>query len=50
MNGKVVAMAILGSAALAGAALYYLQVYGYYTEVQAEAGQDVMLLPLGSIT
>ena len=50
MNGKVVAMAILGSAALAGAALYYLQVYGYYTEVQAEAGQDVMLLPLGSDT
>lgn len=33
MNGKIVGVVILVSAAIAGIALYYLQVYGYYREV-----------------
>ncbi|MCV6595999.1 MAG: DUF6446 family protein [Mangrovicoccus sp.] len=30
MNGKIVSLAILGAAALAGAGLYYLQVFHFY--------------------
>jgi len=37
MNGKAIVAVLTLSAALAGGALYYLQVYGYYHEVQAEA-------------
>ncbi|MEO9896388.1 MAG: DUF6446 family protein [Paracoccaceae bacterium] len=35
MNGKALGIIILFSAAIAGASLYYLQVYGFYTEVSA---------------
>ena len=32
MNGKIVGTVIMVSALVAGAALYYLQVYGFYEE------------------
>jgi len=47
MNGKIVGIVILISATLAGAALYYLQVYGYYRDVAAES-VDVRLVSLSS--
>ena len=37
MNGKLVGGFILGVAAVAGAALYYFQVYHYYERVEAPA-------------
>ena len=37
MNGKVLAMGLVGMTALAGAAMYYLQVYAFYEEVSADA-------------
>ncbi|MCV3270365.1 DUF6446 family protein [Roseobacter sinensis] len=45
MNGKIVGSAILISGAVAGAALYYLQVYGFYEEVTAEV-TEVRLVSL----
>ncbi|WP_171098379.1 DUF6446 family protein [Ruegeria sp. HKCCD7255] len=45
MTGKLLAIILLASAALAGGAMYYLQVYGFYYEVEAQPGQDVTLLP-----
>ena len=48
MNGKVIAIVLILSGAIAGGALYYLQVYGYYTEVQAVPGQDVTLVSLAT--
>ena len=36
MNGKIVGSAIVISSLVAGAALYYLQVYGFYEEASAE--------------
>lgn len=47
MNGKIVGLAILISAGIAGAALYYLQVYGFYEEATAEV-QEVRLMSLAS--
>lgn len=47
MNGKIVGIAILISAAVAGAALYYLQIYGFYEEVTAEV-TEVRLVSLTS--
>ncbi len=37
MNGKVVAMSIVSAAAIAGGAIYYLQVYGFYDRVSAQS-------------
>ncbi len=34
MNGKIAGGAIVGAAAVAGVAIYYLQVYGYYERVE----------------
>ena len=48
MNGKIVGSAILISGVIAGAALYYLQVYGFYTEVPASAEPDVQLVSVVS--
>ena len=45
MSGKVVGIVILVSALVAGAALYYLQVYGFYHEVP---GAKVELVSLTS--
>ncbi len=44
MTGKLLAILLLVSAALAGAAMYYLQVYGFYYYVEPKAGEDVTLL------
>ncbi|MBV1867140.1 MAG: histidine kinase [Marinosulfonomonas sp.] len=47
--GKLFAGAIVISAAIAGAALYYLQVYAYYDEVAADAPEaQIMLTSLAS--
>ncbi len=45
MSGKIIGIVILISAALAGGALYYLQVYGFY-EVVAE--EDVQLVSIAT--
>jgi hypothetical protein len=37
MNGKIVGVFILVSSLFVGAALYYLQIYGFYQEVDAPA-------------
>jgi hypothetical protein len=42
--GKAVAVLILICAAVAGGALYYLQVYAFYADVPARPGQDVQLI------
>lgn len=47
MTGKVLVIVLLLCGAAAGAAMYYLQVYGFYYEVTARPGQDVALMPLG---
>ena len=36
MNGKIIGIVILISAMIAGAGLYYLQVYGFYEAVTKE--------------
>ncbi|MEM8803442.1 MAG: DUF6446 family protein, partial [Pseudomonadota bacterium] len=41
--GKILASIILICAALAGGGMYYLQVYGFYEEVQADNVEDVQL-------
>ena len=48
MNGSLIAMVLVASGAIAGGAMYYLQVYGYYTEVEALPGEDVKLTSLMS--
>ena len=45
MSGKVIGIVILLSAAIAGGALYYLQVYGFYEAVYEE---DVRLVSLAT--
>ena len=45
MNGKIVGTVIMVSALVAGAALYYLQVYGFYEEASADV-QEVRLMSL----
>ena len=47
MGGKIVGIVLLLSAAIAGVALYYLQVYAFYREVEGEA---VTLVSLSSET
>ncbi len=47
MMGKILGGVILAFALFAGAALYYLQVYAFYEEVDAPA-EGIMLMPLGS--
>ena len=46
MMGKILGGVILAFALFAGAALYYLQVYAFYEEVDAPA-EGIMLMPLG---
>lgn len=49
MKGKFVVAAIVISAAIAGAALYYLQIYGFYTDVDApEQGVSLVSLSDGA--
>ena len=44
MSGRIVGLVIMLSALVAGASLYYLQVYGFYDDVAGEV-QQVMLVP-----
>lgn len=44
MNGKIIASLIVLCALIAGGAIYYLQVYGYYYRVTPTPGQDVQLV------
>ena len=44
MNGKIIGSVIVLCALVAGAAIYYLQVYGYYYRVTPNPGQDVQLV------
>lgn len=48
MTGKLLALILLLSAALAGGGMYYLQVYGFYYSVEPRPGQDVALLAEGA--
>ncbi|WP_424830939.1 DUF6446 family protein [Ruegeria sp.] len=48
MTGKLLAIILLLSALLAGAGMYYLQVYGFYYDVEPVPGQDVVLLENGA--
>ena len=48
MTGKILAAAILVSAVVAGALMYYLQVYGFYDEVTPTGVGDVQLTTLSS--
>ncbi len=48
MTGKLLALILVISAALAGAGMYYLQVYGFYYQVEPRPGQDVVLLAQGA--
>ena len=41
MNGRIAAAAIVICAAVAGIAMYYLQVYGYYDELEPQIGYQV---------
>ncbi|AHD01583.1 DUF6446 family protein [Leisingera methylohalidivorans] len=45
--GKFLALILILSALAAGGAMYYLQVYGFYEDVQLQPGRDVALVPLG---
>lgn len=47
MIGKILSVILLLSALVAGGAMYYLQVYGYYNRVAAHGVGDVVLLPIG---
>ncbi len=44
MTGKLLAIILIVCAVIAGAGMYYLQVYGFYYDVQARPGQDVVLV------
>jgi len=46
MAGKLLVAVLVLCAALAGGAMYYLQVYHFYEEVQAQGHGDVMLTNL----
>lgn len=44
MSGKIVGIVIVVVALIFGAAMYYVQVWGYYYDVTPQPGQDVMLV------
>ena len=47
MNGKIPALVIVMMALLAGGAVYYLQVYAYYNEIDASApAAEIRLTPV----
>ena len=46
MNGKLVGIVIILLGLVVGAAIYYLQVYGYYREIPATGARDVTLITL----
>ena len=48
MNGKILVMFLAATAVIGGAAMYYLQVYGFYEEVQVTNVDDVQLTDLAT--
>ncbi|MDA7966895.1 DUF6446 family protein [Ruegeria sp.] len=46
--GKLLSIILVVSAVAAGVGMYYLQVYGFYYEVEPQPGQDVALLAEGA--
>lgn len=48
MNGKIVAGGIVVISALAGVAMYYLQVYAFYQPVSVNDGFAIRLTPIGA--
>lgn len=46
MLGKILTVILLVSGLMAGIAMYYFQVYGFYDDVALQPGQDVVLTPL----
>ncbi len=48
MNGKVIVSILVASGVVAGAAMYYLQVYGFYDEVPATGNDDVLVTSVTS--
>ncbi|QBF32716.1 DUF6446 family protein [Thalassococcus sp. S3] len=48
MSGKIVGIVLILSGLIAGASLYYLQVYGFYDEVAETDGPDVQLVSVVS--
>lgn len=48
MNGKLVGGFIVITAAIAGAAIYYLQEYAYYTKVAFQTGKEIELTLIDS--
>lgn len=48
MNGKIVGGAIVLTAAIAGVAIYYLQVHAYYTPAVFTPGAEIRLTPIES--
>ncbi|MEM8732474.1 MAG: DUF6446 family protein [Pseudomonadota bacterium] len=48
MNGKIIVGFIVAASVLAGAAVYYFQVYGYYDRVPAAGPADVQVISLES--
>lgn len=48
MMGKLLGAVILLSALAAGIAIYYFQVYGFYTEVEPHGTDDVMLTSMAT--
>ncbi len=45
MIGKLLVIILVLCAIVAGTSMYYLQVYGFYYDVEPKPGQDVVLLP-----
>jgi hypothetical protein len=48
VNGKIVVGSIVIAAAIAGASVWYLQEYAYYTPVNFRPGAEILLTPLTS--
>ncbi len=48
MNGKIAAGSIVVIAALAGAAIWYVQEYAFYTQVAFTRGAEIVLTPVTS--
>ncbi|MDU9004877.1 DUF6446 family protein [Sedimentitalea todarodis] len=48
--GRIIILLLLFCALAAGAALYYLQVFGYYDAVEPDPGRDVLLVSRASVT
>ena len=48
MTGKIMVMSILLTSVIAGATMYYLQVYGFYQRVNVEQSKGISLVNLST--